>query len=64
MKRDWGNGFLEIVTAYKTLEKIVHQELIPSFVFPVAGQADSSFLTSSLLLWGTLGTMGNHTVAP
>ena len=44
MKRDWGNGFLEIVTAYKTLEKIVHRDLIPTFVFPGAEQADSKTL--------------------
>ena len=44
MKGDWGNGFLEVVTAYKTLEKIVHQVLIPTFVFPGYAQADSKTL--------------------
>ena len=44
MKRDWGNGFLEIVTAYKTLEEIVDPDLNPTFVFPGAGQADSKTL--------------------
>ena len=44
MKGDWGNGFLEVVTAYKPLEKIVHQVLIPTFVFPGYAQADSKTL--------------------
>lgn len=44
MKRDWGMVVLDVVTAYKPLEKIVHPDLIPAFVFPGAGQADSKTL--------------------